>query len=76
MNKERILITGGCGFIGSHFTKLQMGYVDFEIIVVDKLTYASDINYLPEGAKLIKKDINDLSRKNVLDLSYKKGIFD
>ena len=23
-----------------------------------------------------EKDINDLSRKNVLDLSYKKGIFD
>tara|TARA_B100000073_G_scaffold205050_1_gene170077 strand:+ start:712 stop:1611 length:900 start_codon:yes stop_codon:yes gene_type:complete len=70
MNKERILITGGCGFIGSHFTKLQMGYVDFEIIVVDKLTYASDINYLPEGAKLIKKDINDLTYDDIGEIQY------
>ena len=70
MNKERILITGGCGFIGSHFTKLQMGYVDFEIVVVDKLTYASDINYLPEGAKLIKKDINDLTYDDIGEIQY------
>ena len=28
----------GCGFIGSHFTDFQMGYVDMEVIVVDKLT--------------------------------------
>ena len=68
--KEKILITGGCGFIGSHFTKLQMGYVDFEIIVVDKLTYASDINYLPEGAKLIKKDINDLTYDDIGEIQY------
>ena len=34
-----MLITGGCGFIGSHFTDFQMGYVDMEVIVVDKLTY-------------------------------------
>ena len=61
MKKERMLITGGCGFIGSHFTDFQMGYVDMEVIVVDKLTYASNIDYLPEGAKLIKKDINDLT---------------
>ncbi|SVD95605.1 uncharacterized protein METZ01_LOCUS448459, partial [marine metagenome] len=32
-----------------------------EVIVVDKLTYASNIDYLPVGTKLIKKDINDLT---------------
>ena len=47
MKKDRMLITGGCGFIGSHFTDFQMGYVDMEVIVVDKLTYASNIDYLP-----------------------------
>ena len=47
-----------------------MGYVDFEIIVVDKLTYASDINYLPEGAKLIKKDINDLTYDDIGEIQY------
>ena len=68
--KDRMLITGGCGFIGSHFTDLQMGYVDMEVIVVDKLTYASNIDYLPEGAKLIKKDINDLTYDDIGEIQY------
>src|SRR5919108_5089764 len=35
----RILVTGGCGFIGSHFTKRLIGAGD-EVVVLDKLTYA------------------------------------
>ena len=68
--KDRMLITGGCGFIGSHFTDFQMGYVDMEVIVVDKLTYAANIDYLPEGAKLIKKDINDLTYDDIGEIQY------
>ena len=68
--KERMLITGGCGFIGSHFTDFQMGYVDMEVIVVDKLTYASNIDYLPCNAKLIKKDINDLTYDDIGEIQY------
>ena len=70
MKKERMLITG-CGFIGSHFTDFQMGYVDMEVIVVDKLTWhASNIDYLPEGTKLIKKDINDLTYDDIGEIQY------
>ena len=68
--KERMLITGGCGFIGSYFTDFQMGYVDMEVIVVDKLTYASNIDYLPGNAKLIKKDINDLTYDDIGEIQY------
>ena len=68
--KERMLITGGCGFIGSHFTDFEMGYVDMEVIVVDKLTYASNIDYLPGNAKLIKKDINDLTYDDIGEIQY------
>ena len=70
MKKERMLITGGWGFIGSHFTDFQMHYKDMEVIVVDKLTYASNIDYLPEGAKLIKKDINDLTYDDIGEIQY------
>ena len=70
MKKERMLVTGGCGFIGSHFTDFQMHYKDMEVIVVDKLTYASNIDYLPEGAKLIKKDINDLTYDDIGEIQY------
>ena len=66
---KRILITGGCGFIGSYFTELQVK-TDMEVLVVDKLTYASDIDYLPEGAKLIKKDINDLTYEDIGEINY------
>ena len=68
--KERMLITGGCGFIGSHFTDFQMGYADMEVIVVDKLTYASNIDYLPGNAKLIKKDINNLTYDDIGEIQY------
>ena len=66
---KRILITGGCGFIGSYFTELQVK-TDMEVLVVDRLTYASDIDYLPEGAKLIKKDINDLTYEDIGEINY------
>ncbi len=38
----KILITGGCGFIGHHFVEHFMKNTDWEIIVLDKLTYASN----------------------------------
>ena len=36
-----ILITGGCGFIGSHFVEHILKNTDWNIIIVDKLNYAS-----------------------------------
>jgi len=49
---KRILVTGGAGFIGSHFVKKLCTYSsDFEqagtqIVVYDKLTYAGDLKRL------------------------------
>ncbi len=41
MPKTRILITGGCGFIGHHFVEHFLKETDWEIIILDKLNYAS-----------------------------------
>lgn len=38
---KTILITGGCGFIGHHFVEHVFVNTDWNIIVVDKLSYAS-----------------------------------
>ena len=38
----RILITGGCGFLGSHIVEHFLKNTDDEIVVLDKLTYASN----------------------------------
>ena len=37
----RILITGGCGFIGHHFVEHIIKNTNWEIVVWDKLTYAA-----------------------------------
>lgn len=38
----RVLITGGAGFAGHHFIEHFLKETDWEIIVLDKLTYASN----------------------------------
>jgi dTDP-glucose 4,6-dehydratase len=38
---KRILVTGGCGFIGHHFVEHVLKNTDWEIVVLDRLTYAS-----------------------------------
>ena len=62
----RIIVTGACGFIGSHFVNL-IGNQDptIEIVVVDKLTYASNVNNLKVPVKFIKKDICDIVHEDL-----------
>jgi dTDP-glucose 4,6-dehydratase len=40
----RVLVTGGAGFIGSHFIKhLMRTHPDYEVLVLDALTYAGNL---------------------------------
>lgn len=45
----RILVTGGAGFIGSALTRYLVGEKRYDVLVVDKLTYAG---YLPSLASV------------------------
>lgn len=47
-----LLITGGCGFIGSHFVqRIFNRYPNYKIIVLDALTYASGLDNIPQEIK-------------------------
>jgi len=71
-----IMVTGGCGFIGSNFIRYYLGrYPQDKIINLDKLTYAGN----PENLKDIEKNKNysfvrgDICDKKTVD-KLMKGI--
>ncbi len=70
---KTILITGGAGFIGSHVTrKMVLDFPDFQIINLDQLTYAGNLENLT--------DIQDAPnyrfiRGNIIDLTFLDKLF-
>ena len=40
---KTIIVTGGCGFIGSNFVRLLATSTDYRIVNFDKLTYAGNM---------------------------------
>ena len=75
-NKDiTIIVTGGLGFIGSHFVELALAN-GYRVVNIDKVTYASDIKMdghfcsgYPDRYVFIKEDIVDLK-----ELPYGKYI--
>jgi dTDP-glucose 4,6-dehydratase len=66
----RIIVTGGLGFIGSNFVNLLTDKTDFEILVVDKETYASDRNNINGVVPLLVKDICDVTPEDLGEYDY------
>lgn len=58
---SNVLVTGGLGFIGSHFARLLVNS-GYNVVIMDKETYASDIRRIEDikdKVKLCKLDICD-----------------
>jgi dTDP-glucose 4,6-dehydratase len=58
----KIKITGGAGFIGSNFVHHLSNNEDYDLVVLDKLTYAGDMENLKEirdKIEFVKGDIAD-----------------
>jgi dTDP-glucose 4,6-dehydratase len=72
---ETILVTGGCGFIGSNFVhRWRREHPADRVIVLDKLTYAADPSQLHglEGVDLVRGDIQN--RELVVHLLERAGV--
>ncbi len=72
---KRLLVTGGAGFIGSNFVRYMLEkYPDYEITVLDALTYAGNLDNLADVAanvgepryRFVEGDIADFSCVNEL----------
>lgn len=70
MMKNKIIVTGGLGFIGSHFVNYLIDNTDNEVVIVDKLTYASNRENIKKDVPLIEKDICDISPEDLGDYDY------
>jgi len=70
--KLKLLVTGGAGFIGSHFIRHMLSsYPDYQIINLDKLTYAGNLDNCNDYAthsnyRFVEGDIADRKRVNEL----------
>ena len=65
---DRILVTGGAGFIGSNFVHHLVANTDAHVTVLDKLTYAAtqeSLNGLP--ADRVELVVGDIAEPEVVD---------
>ncbi len=60
---KKILLAGGAGYIGTELTK-RLLKLDYDITVLDDLWFGNNLN---EKIKLIKKDIFQITHKELVD---------
>jgi dTDP-glucose 4,6-dehydratase len=67
---SKIVVTGGLGFIGSHFVNYLNKNTNHEVLIIDKLTYAANKNNIKQPTPIIEKDICDVTAEDLGEYDY------
>jgi len=76
---RRFLITGGAGFIGSAVARHLVRHTPYEVMVVDKLTYAGNLTSLAPISndpryRFVQADIADATKMSVIFNDYSPDV--
>ena len=68
-NSRRCIVTGGCGFIGSALVR-HLCREGREVLVVDKLTYAGNVESLKEAEGKYTLLVKDICDQEAMDAAF------
>jgi len=68
-----ILVTGGCGFIASHFIRLILSQTNWRVINLDAITYAGNMENLDD---ILSNPNHVFYRGDITDSQYVSTIFE
>lgn len=71
---KTILVTGGCGFIGSHCVKRLVSSTEWRVVNLDKLTYAGDMERLQDISKGARYRFikGDIANRAIVDTLFRE----
>ena len=69
------IVTGGAGFIGSNFLHYIKNKWDNQIVVLENLSYAADLEYVPNDRQFIFAKISQIVNDLILvKLKQEQGL--
>ena len=79
ISPRRILVTGGAGFIGSALVRYLVGELGLQVLTIDKLTYAGNLESLASVAdnpnySFVKADICDATAMSAAINSFQPDV--
>ena len=67
-----LLVSGGAGFIGSNFVRHVLEHTAFDVVIVDKLTYAGSLLNLADA---LKNPRTTFVQADIADSAAMSGVF-